>query len=257
MLYPIEANGLNGLPGIRHGFFTRAGGVSTGPYASLNCGAGSADDPAAVRENRFRVARHLGSPGRDVATLYQVHGATALLIDSLVPREALPKADAVVTKTRGLAIGVLTADCAPVLLADPAARIVAAVHAGWRGAVAGVIEAAILAMEALGAERRRVYAAIGPSIGQGAYEVGPEFEAELRARDATNGRFFRRASVNARPSFDLPAYVAHRLESAGAGMVDRATPCTYENESDFFSFRRAHHRDEADYGRQISAILLD
>jgi YfiH family protein len=256
MLEPIEATCLARLSGIRHGFFTRAGGGSQGLYASLNCGPGSADDPNAVAANRARVARHLGAGQPDLVTLYQVHGATALSVAAPVPGHDRPKADAVVTRTPGLAIGVLTADCAPVLFADAQARIVAAAHAGWRGAAAGILEATIAAMEELGAARRQIRAVVGPCINQESYEVGPEFETDLLARDPGNARFFARNNPHARARFDLPGFVENRLVAAGLGEVERQSPCTYENESLFYSYRRSQHRAEADYGRQISAIVV-
>ena len=173
MLSPLEAANLTNMPGIRHGFFTRQGGVSQGVYASLNCGLGSGDEASLVLENRRRVARHLGGTSGGVVTLYQEHGTNALEVSDTFARDMLPHADAVISKTPGLVIGVLTADCAPVLLADPLARVVAAAHAGWSGAVAGIIESAISAMERLGAKRERINAVVGPCISQGAYEVGP------------------------------------------------------------------------------------
>ena len=176
---PFQADNLSILPGIRHGFYTRQGGISTGLYKSLNCGAGSKDDPVAVNENRSRVAVHLGSFESDVQTIYQVHSADAIVVDTLIGRDQLPKADALVTRTRGLAIGILTADCCPVLFADPEAKVVGAAHAGWRGAFGGVIEATVKAMESQGATRGNIFAAYGPTINQAAYEVGPEFEAEF------------------------------------------------------------------------------
>ena len=191
MLEPLEARCLASLPGVRHGFFTRAGGVSRGLYASLNCGPGSSDESSHVAENRGRVARHLGAGERNLVTLYQVHGATALAVEGPVAAHDRPKADAVVTRTPGLAVGVLTADCTPVLFADPDAKVVAAAHAGWRGAAAGIIEAAIAEMERQGARRSRIRAAIGPTIGQAAYEVGPDFEASCsRVARTTRGFFF-------------------------------------------------------------------
>ena len=254
---PIVAECLSGLPGVRHGFFTRQGGVSQGIYASLNCGHGSSDDTAKVRENRRRVAVALGQTEAErVLTLYQVHSATALVVDRPVPRSDLPRADALVTRTPGLVLGALAADCTPVLLADPAARVVAAAHSGWRGAFTGILEATISAMEGLGAERGRIRAAVGPCIGQDAYEVGPEFEASFLAADPGNARFFRRASPEARPHFDLPGYVEDRLRTAGLGRVERQSPCTNADESRFFSYRRTVRRNEPDYGRQISAIVL-
>ena len=255
MLSPLEAANLKSVSGIRHGFFTREGGVSGGIYASLNCGSGSADDPAAVIENRRRVADHLGASHGAVVTLYQCHGATAHAVHEPLPRTGLPKADAVVTATPGVAIGVLTADCTPVLFADAEAKVVAAAHAGWRGAVAGILESAIAEMERLGARRSCIQAAIGPVIGAAAYEVGPDFEAGVMSLDPASAAFFRR-SGRTKPRFDLAAYVDHRLSLSGIGGVACLAPCTYENESLFFSYRRSQHRKEPDYGRQISAIVV-
>ncbi len=251
---PLVASCLQEVPGIAHGFFTRQGGVSEGIYASLNCGLGSRDDAVRVTENRARIARALA--GREVVTLYQVHSATAVIVDAAIPREHLPRADAVVTRTPGLVVGVLAADCAPVLIADGHAKVVAAAHAGWRGALAGIIEAAIEAMEQQGADRRRMRAAIGPCINQRSYEVGPEFEAEFLRADPANARFFVRPSGASRPRFDLPAYAEHRLGGAGLAVVERTTPCTCESESLFFSYRRSIHLGEPDYGRHISAIVV-
>lgn len=255
-LSPIESPVLAGLPGLRHGFFTRQGGTSQGLYASLNCGLGSSDDQAHVIENRERAGRHLGATVPGVVTLYQTHSATALAVDSVVPRDALPKADAVVTRTRGLAIGVLTADCAPVLLADPDAGVVAAAHAGWRGAKGGIVEAAVAEMERQGAERARIRAVVGPCISQSNYEVGFEFEAEFLAADPEDNRYFTRPAAGAKPHFDLTALVVARLKRLGIAEVAAVGHCTYENESLFFSYRRSQHRKEPDYGRQISAIVV-
>jgi len=256
MLEPIEADCLKSLTGIRHGFFTRAGGVSEGIYASLNCGPGSRDAPDNVADNRQRIARHLGATTSDVVTLYQVHSATALPVSGPVAAEDRPKADAVVTATPGLAIGILTADCAPVLFADPDARVVGAAHSGWRGAVGGVLAATVAEMERLGAQRERIRAAIGPCISREAYEVGPEFELEFLKSCSDNTRFFFRNSPNARSHFDLPAFVEEQLKRAGIGRIERQTACTYKNESYFYSYRRSQHREEGDYGRQISAIVV-
>ena len=256
MLSPLQADSLAILPGVRHGFFTRQGGVSRGLYASLNCGAGSNDDAVAVIENRARVAQHLGSFSDDVQTVYQIHSATALVVDRLTPREELGKADALVTRTRGLAVGVLTADCAPVLFADPEVGVVGAAHAGWRGALGGILEATVAAMEGLGAERQRIFAALGPAIGARAYEVGPEFVAAFEAASPDNARFFTIPKGLKTPHFDLPGYVMAELGRLGLRHAERHAPCTYENESMFFSFRRATHRKEPDYGRQISAIVV-
>ena len=253
---PVSAEILSDIPGIRHGFFGRRGGVSTGIYSALNCGLGSGDDPAAVVENRDRVARALGVRPGSIVTLYQVHSATALVVDRPIRREDMPKADALVTRTPGVAIAAMAADCTPVLFADPLTRTIGAAHAGWRGAIGGVLESTIRAMEGLGARRSNIRAAVGPTINQPAYEVGPEFEARFLAAAPGNERFFARASVDARPHFDLPGYVQARLEAAGIAAVERRTLCTYANESLFFSYRRATHRKEADYGRQISAIVV-
>ncbi len=256
MLKPIEAKSLASLPGIRHGFFTREGGVSDGIYAGLNCGLGSNDDKARVLENRRRVAGALGARHGDVVTLYQVHGATALTVTAPADRSALPKADAVVSRTPGLAVGVLTADCTPVLFADPVAGVVAAAHAGWRGAVGGILEAAIAEMERQGARRAAIHAAIGPTISPEIYEVGPEFMAEVVALEAANEQYFHCPAPGARAHFDLPGFVNGRLNRAGLAGVETAAPCTYGNKSLFFSYRRAQGRKEGDYGRQISAIVV-
>jgi hypothetical protein len=256
MVEPILIDHLSALPGIAHGFFSRRGGDSKGIYASLNCGVGSQDDPASVQENRARVAACLGA--RKLVSAYQVHGTTAVVVDARSAAEAAqrPKADALVTATRGVAVGVLTADCAPILLADAQAGVVGAAHAGWRGALAGVAEAVLGAMEDLGASRRRIRAAVGPCIGSNAYEVGPELEAAFLEQDPANARFFTRASPLRRPLFDLSGYVASRLGRAGAGLVAAANICSYATDDAFFSYRRSRQRGEADYGRQISAIVL-
>ena len=252
----IRAACLAEINGVSHGFFTRQGGVSNGLYSSLNCGLGSQDEPASVRENRARVACSLGAAPGHVVTLYQVHSAVVLVVNSPLSRGAIPKADALVTRTPGLVVGALGADCSPVLLADAQAKVVAAVHAGWRGALRGVIDATIAAMERVGAARRRIRAAIGPCINQAAYEVGPEFEAEFLRHDRASGRFFTRPEPGARPRFDHPGYVEQRLAGAGIETIERRCPCTYESESLFFSYRRSTHRNESDYGRQISAIVV-
>lgn len=256
MVQSFLADELADLPGIAHGFFTRRGGVSEGIYASLNCGPGSRDRPPYVRENRARVARHLGAGAGNLVSASQVHGTTALVVDAPWPVEDRPHADALVTAARGLAVGVLTADCAPVLLAEPRAGIVAAVHAGWRGALAGVIEAAVEAMEGLGAARGHMRAAVGPCIGQGPYEVGPEFEAEFLRRDPASAHFFVRTDAGKRLHFDLAGYVADRLQRAGVPDAGAVAACSYTLREDFFSYRRSRASGEADYGRQVSAIVL-
>jgi hypothetical protein len=253
MLKPLTAGTL-GLAGVAHGFFTRQGGVSLGGYSSLNCGLGSKDVPAAVAANRARVAAFLTVNG--LITAHQVHSATAVVASHAWSLEERPRADAIVTATPGLAVAVLTADCAPVLFADSEARVVAAAHAGWRGAFGGVIEATLAAMERLGGRRERVRAAVGPCIGQAAYEVGPEFEQDFLKLDGANARFFSRQAPDARPHFDLARYAEHRLQQAGVGKVESLAPCTYAHAEDFFSYRRSRAQKEADYGRQISAIAL-
>jgi YfiH family protein len=250
---PLLADSLAALPGIAHGFFTRDGGVSQGGYASLNCGLGSKDDPAAVRENRARVTGFLTA--RDLLSAHQVHSATAVVVDKAWSRDERPRADAIVTATPGVAVGVLTADCAPVLFADARAGVVAAAHAGWRGAAGGIVEAALAAMETLGASRGHIEAAVGPCIGQPNYQVGFDFEQAFLREAPQNAKFFTRPAADARPHFDLAKYVLHRLERAGIAAAERAS-CTYAETEHFFSYRRSQARKEPDYGRQISAIVL-
>ncbi len=241
--------------GVAHGFFLRTGGVSEGIYASLNCGRGSADERDRVEENRARAAARLGTePGR-LTGPRQAHTAKALVLTAPWKPGEAPEADAVVTNVRGLAISVLAADCAPILLADPEAGVIAAVHAGWKGAKAGVIESAIQAMESLGARTRCISAAIGPAISQAAYEVSPEFKAAFLADGGPNERYFAQAG-GGRPHFNLPGYVRDRLLSKSVTNIQDIGACTYKNESVLFSYRRSVHRSEPDYGRQISAILL-
>jgi polyphenol oxidase len=251
---PLLAAGLADASGVAHGFFTRHGGVSRGIYASLNCGAGSKDDLAAVRENRARVASHLGA--REIASAYQVHGTTALIVREAWPAGERPKADALVTDRRGIALGVLTADCAPVLFADAKAGVIAAAHAGWRGALSGICEAAIAAMETLGAKRADIRAAVGPCIGQEAYQVGADFRAQFLEDDPANAAFFTAEDADGRPHFDLSAYLALRLERAEVSAARLPDACTFAGARDFFSYRRSRLDNEADYGRQISAIVL-
>ena len=243
-------------PGVAHGFFTRQGGVSKGIYASLNCGPGSGDEAAAVEANRRRVVeRLLGGPG-PLATLYQVHGREVVTVTEPFPAGHRPQADALVTRTPGIAIGILTADCTPVLFSDPAAGVIGAAHAGWKGALLGVIEATIEAMEAQGATRQRLCAVIGPTIAQASYEVDEGFRARFVEADPWYARFF----APGRPGhaqFDLPGFVEHRLRAAKVGFIDNLGLDTYSDETRFFSYRRTTHRRETDYGRQISAIALE
>ncbi|NWG46717.1 MAG: peptidoglycan editing factor PgeF [Alphaproteobacteria bacterium] len=241
---------------VVHGFFGRQGGVSTGLFESLNCGFGSDDDPAAVAENRARIAAALGQARAPVLTVHQIHSAEAVRAEAPWAPGAAPRADAIVTDRPRLLIGVLAADCAPVLFADRQAGIIGAAHAGWKGALGGVLESAIAAMERLGADRGRIAAVLGPSISGAAYEVGPEFEARFLADDAANARYFARTSPDARPRFDLQAYVLDRLSAAGLGTVATLARCTYSEPESFFSFRRTTHRGEPDYGRNLSVIGL-
>ena len=241
--------------GIAHGFFLRTGGVSEGIYASLNCGRGSADEKDRVEENRARVAARLGAEPARLTGPKQAHTAKALIVTTPWKPGEAPEADAVVTNVRGLAVCVLTADCAPILLADLEAGVVAAAHAGWKGAKGGVIESAIEAMESLGARPDRISAAIGPAISQAAYEVSPEFEAAFLAGGEANERHFTHPG-GGRPHFNLPGYVRDRLRSKNIASIQDIGACTYENESILFSYRRSVHRSETGYGRQISAIIL-
>jgi YfiH family protein len=252
---PIVDARLAALPGIRHGFFTRAGGVSSGIYAALNCGLGSKEDRAAVMENRGRVAAHLGVGVEHLVTPYQVHGTDAVVVETPWRPGEGPKADAIVTDKPGIAIAVGTADCGPVLLADPDAGVVGAAHAGWRGALAGVTEATITAMEARGARRDRIVATLGPTISQPNYEVGPEVRAEFVAADRDNARFFIPSDTAGRFRLDLPAYLVARLASAGVSASSLGL-CTYAEPARFYSYRRATHRGEPDYGRLLSAIVI-
>jgi len=241
-------------PGIVHAFFTREGGVSEGIYAGLNTGIGSRDSREAVLENRALATRHLGVAS--LATPYQVHGTEALFVEEAWGPGLGPKADALVTSRPGIAIGVGAADCGPVLFADPQARVVAAAHAGWKGALAGILESTIVAMERHGAARDRIVAVLGPAISGRAYEVGAEFVARFAEADAENARFFRPSERDGHSFFDLPAYIVARLRRAGIGDACDIGLCTYSDEQRFFSYRRATHRGEPDYGRNLSAIAL-
>ena len=256
MLFPVLSPALAVLPNIAHGFFTREGGVSDGLYGSLNCGIGSADVRGNVLENLGRVARHLHTTPDRLITCHQIHSATALLVDTPWTPDARPKADALVTRTRGLAIGALAADCTPVLFADPKARVVAAAHAGWKGALGGILQSTLDVMEQAGARRADIVAVVGPCISQPSYEVGPEFEMAFRAVDAAYAGYFAKPVPNGRAHFDLPRFVADRLIAAGVGAVENTSQCTYTQPNRFFSFRRTTHARDADYGRQISAISI-
>jgi polyphenol oxidase len=253
----------NTLKDVRHGFFGRTGGVSEGVFASLNCGPGSGDDRAAVVTNRLRIAQALGD---DVALVNagQIHGTTVVTVSCPWPigetpaddPKYIPLGDAMVTRNPGIALGILTADCAPVLFADTEAQVIGAAHAGWKGALAGVTDSTIAAMEKLGARRERIVAAIGPCISLANYEVDDAFRTHFLDADKNNARFFEDGSRADHRQFDLPAYVTHRLTSTGLAGVEDLAICTYARSADFFSFRRTTHRGEKDYGRQISAIVL-
>ncbi|MYM56693.1 peptidoglycan editing factor PgeF [Thalassovita mangrovi] len=241
------------LTDVKHGFFTRKGGASSGVFAGLNCGQGSSDQAEIVEINRTRVASAMGVPLTHLVTVHQTHSATVVTADA--PITDRPEADAIVTATPGLALSVLTADCQPVLFADRKAGVIGAAHAGWRGAIDGILEATLDAMEALGAKRADIVAAIGPTISQRAYEVGPEFLDDFIADDPSNTRFFSNGNGD-RYLFDLPGFGLHRLRRAGVGEAEWIRHCTYSDPARFYSFRRATHEGEADYGRLISSILL-
>ena len=239
--------------GPRHGFFTRKGGASSGIFAGLNCGTGSTDQSDPVAINRERVAEAMGVDPAALVTVHQVHSADVVTVAA--PLAHPRKADAIVTATPGLALAVLTADCQPVLFADAKAGVIGAAHAGWRGARDGVLEATIAAMQALGARPERIAAVIGPTISQAAYEVGPEFYATFTETDPAARQFFV-AGTGDRLRFDLPGYGLHRLRSAGIGHASWTGHCTYSDPDRFYSYRRATHAHEADYGRLISVIRL-
>ncbi|MDO8800958.1 peptidoglycan editing factor PgeF [Phenylobacterium sp.] len=243
------------LPGIRHAFFTRQGGVSTGIYDSLNVGRGSEDEPADVAENRRRAAAHFGLPVSALSTCYQIHSATALVTDRPWGDER-PEGDAVVTATRGVLCGALAADCAPILIADAEGRVVASAHAGWKGALNGVAEAAVAAMSGLGADPSRMVAVVGPCIGQASYEVGLEFLAAFTAKAPDHERFFAAGEGPEKRMFDLPGFVVSRLKAAGVATADWIGHDTCAEEDLFFSNRRAFKRGEPDFGRLLSAISL-
>jgi hypothetical protein len=252
----LQAPTLRALPGIRHGFFDRSGGVSSGIYASLNGGVGSNDAPKNVTENRARMALALGVAPDRLLTPYQIHSPEVAIVDAPWTPDTQPRADAVVTSTPGLAIGVSTADCGPLLFADAEARVVGAAHAGWRGAFTGVIDATLRAMETLGADRGRVVAALGPVISQKNYEVGTEFVDRFITADAANSRFFAPSERAGHSMFDLNGYIAARVAQARIRHFEDLRVCTYADPARFYSFRRTTHLGEPDYGRHINAIAL-
>lgn len=255
--FPVRSPALDAMAGagIRHGYFTRTGGVSEGIYAGLNTGVGSNDDPQKVRENRRRVAGWMGVEPASLLSAYQIHSPDVIVVSEPFGSQR-PKVDALVTERPGLALGVSSADCGPVLFADPEARIVGAAHAGWKGALTGVLENTIAAMEGLGADRGRIAAVLGPAISVRNYEVGPEFVQRFCEAAEGNAQYFAPSANSGHAMFDLSRYTVDRLLAAGvrAEMLDR---CTYAEEDLFFSYRRTTHRREADYGRQISAIVLE
>jgi YfiH family protein len=257
----LHSSSLSELAGVAHGFFTRQGGVSDGVYASLNGGLGSGDERARVIENRVRMSAALGVAPERFATVYQVHSPDVIVIDKNAMDKgwdegARPKADALVTRMPLLAIAVSSADCGPILFADGEARVIGAAHAGWKGALTGVLEATVAAMESQGAVRARIRAAIGPMISRAAYEVGPEFQARFLEADPANLDFFTPSERQGHSMFDLPAYIASRLAQSGIATIDDLCRCTYGDEALFFSYRRMTHRRETDYGRHLSAIAL-
>lgn len=249
----LEVITADALVPLHHGFFSRRGGASSGVFAGLNCGPGSSDQAEIVALNRSRAAEALGVAPERLVTLHQIHSAEAVALDT--PPGTRPRADGMATATPGLALGVLTADCMPVLFADRKAGVIGAAHAGWRGARAGVLEATIARMGELGAEVGRITAVIGPAISQSAYEVGPEVMATFLADAAGNARFFAEGRDD-RVQFDLPGYGLARLRAAGVGRAEWIGQCTYADPARFYSFRRATHAGEADYGRLLSAIRL-
>lgn len=242
------------LPGLSHGFFSRKGGVSPAPYNSLNAGQGSSDASKNVAENRARIAEALGATPGHLLSLWQIHSAEALIVDAPFEGER-PKADGLVTKTKGIALSALSADCGPVLFADVDAGVIGSCHAGWRGALSGITDSTINAMESLGATRGNIRAVLGPCISQTAYEVGPEFRDSFVAEEESFDRFFKQGP-NGRPHFDLKRFVLMKLRRAGLTQIDALPDCTYSQPEAYFSYRYNTHNDVSDYGRNISAIML-
>jgi len=247
---------LSAVPGLRHAFFSREGGISAGIYAGLNGGLGSNDDPADVAENRRRMAEQMGVAPLHFIGVHQIHSPDAVVASGPWEGALRPRADAIVTRTEGLAIGVTAADCGPILFVDPNARVIGAAHAGWKGALTGIVESTVDAMEKLGAERAGIVAAIGPLIRQHSYEVGSEFVERFVDADAENALFFIPAARGGHAMFDLAGFIRKRLENSGVLMIDDVGVDTYSDER-FFSYRRSVHRQEPDYGRHVHAIVLE
>jgi polyphenol oxidase len=252
----FTAPALDSADGVVHGFFGRRGGVSTGLYSSLNCGAGSDDLPENVRENRSRLMSALGLTADALHTLYQVHGRDVVRIDGTEPQDQRPKADAMVSNAPGVALGILTADCVPVLFADPVAGVIGAAHAGWKGALSGVIDTTVDEMIRLGARAERIIGVLGPAIAAESYEVGPDFPDPFLAEGPDAANFFRPSARTGHHMFDLCGYVEQRLNRAGIGTVERLRLDTCTDHERFFSYRRATHQGEADYGRELSVIAF-
>ena len=252
----LESPLLSAIPGLRHAFFTREGGVSGGIYGSLNGGVGSNDDPVHVEENRRRMAELLGVAPTHFLSLWQTHSPDVVVASEPWQGGSRPRADAIVTRTEGLAIGATAADCGPILFVDPAARVIGAAHAGWKGALSGILESTVDAMEKLGADRGGIVAAIGPLIRQHSYEVGGEFVERFIEADAENGRFFIPSKREGHSMFDLAGFIRMRLENAGVLVIDDTGIDTYSDER-FFSYRRSVHRQEPDYGRHVHSIALE
>src|SRR5499427_318252 len=241
---------------VKHAFFTRRGGVSSGSFQSLNCGFGAGDEPDSVTRNREIAMARLGLPADRLATCYQIHSASVVIVESPWPREAAPRADGMVTRVPDIALGILTADCAPILIHDPFVSVIGAAHGGWRGALAGIVENTVERMEALGSVRSRIRAGIGPCIAQSSYEVGPEFPQQFLAEEAASACYFAPAAQPGHFMFDLPGYIEHRLARAGIAIVERSGHDTVAEDDRFFSYRRACLRGEPAYGRGLSAIVL-
>jgi len=253
---PIRAEALDRTKRVRHGFFSRRGGVSAGIFDSLNCGNGSRDEADNVAENRARAARALGAEPGNLVTAYQSHGCEVTVVEKPWKRGGEPPVDGMVTKEPGIVLGILAADCGPILFADEAAGVIGAAHAGWKGALTGIIEATVAAMVELGADQARIAAVLGPCIGAQSYEIGPEFRERFTSEEPGNDAYFQASTRAGHHLFDLPGYIEARLAGLGLAAVEILAADTRPDSSDFFSYRRACLNDETDYGRNISAIVL-